>query len=84
MTATIVTIPQWEIDAYISKQDLSQLPVVHHQAVFLSRRIRDAGFEVGVLSVASGAIRVCGCRVVIERNNVNREVRVLIDREVAA
>ncbi|MFQ1660618.1 hypothetical protein ACK39C_07660 [Aeromonas veronii] len=84
MTATIVTIPQWEMDAYISKQDLSQLPVVHHQAAFLSRRIRDAGFEVGVLTVVSGVIRVRGCRVVIEHNDVNKEVRVLIDRGVAA
>lgn len=84
MTATIVTIPQGEIDAYISSQDLSGWPASYHQAVFLTKRISDAGVEVGVFSVISGAIRVRGCRVVIANNDADRTVRVLIDREVAA
>ncbi len=84
MTATIVTIPQGEIDAYVSRQDFSRLPAAYHQAVFLTKRISDAGVEVGVFAVISGTIRVRGCRVVIERNDADRVVRVLIDREVAA
>lgn len=84
MTATIVTISQGEIDAYVSKQDLSRWPASYHQAMFLTKRISDAGVEVGVFSVISGVIRVRGYRVVIERNDANRTVRVLIDQEVAA
>ncbi|WP_182785893.1 hypothetical protein [Aeromonas media] len=84
MTATIVTIPQEEIDAYVSRQDLSRWPALYWQAMFLTKRISDAGVEVCVFSVISGAIRVRGCRVAIERNDADRVVRVLIDREVAA
>ncbi|HDX8356772.1 TPA: hypothetical protein RQN15_000498 [Aeromonas hydrophila] len=84
MTATIVTITQAEIDDYVCRQDLSRWPALYWQAMFLTKRLSDAGVEVGVFSVISGVIRVRGCRVVIERDDANREVRVLIDREVAA
>lgn len=84
MTATVITVTQAEIDAYVSESP-SFLPPPFWRGLLLSKRISDAGFEVNVLSVvALKTIRVRGCRVVLEYNDERREVRVLIDREVAA